>query len=107
MRLGVAGFAFGLWLSAFAPTPAASITSRPRSPSFLSCWVRSKSTHVRHEAAARAAGILIVILATIATDGLRDPLKALASLRDPSQWPPVQLHEVAMELRDTWTADVC
>jgi len=41
----------------------------------------------------------VVIIAAVVTDGLRDPVRALASLRDPSQWPPVQLHAVATDVR--------
>jgi hypothetical protein len=99
VRLGVAGIALGLWLSALAPTPGLIHYFAAPIPFLIVLLGSIELTRWRHEAAARAAGILIVIIATITTDGLRDPVKALASLRDPSQWPPVQMHEVAMELR--------
>jgi hypothetical protein len=97
IRLGVAGLSLGLWLSAFAPTPGLIHYFAAPIPFLFVLLGSIEFPRVRHEV--RAAGILIVIIATVATDGLRDPVKALASLRDPSQWPPLQMHDVATELR--------
>jgi hypothetical protein len=99
VRLGVAGIALGLWLSAFAPTPGLIHYFAAPIPFLFILLGSIEFTRERHAVSARVAGSLIVLIAAIATDGLRDPVKALASLRNPSRWPPVQLHEVAMELR--------
>jgi hypothetical protein len=99
VRLGLAGIALGLWMSAFAVTPGLLHYFAAPIPFLFVLLGSFDFAGVRHQATAQVAGILIVIVASIATDGLRDPVKALASLRDPSQWPPVQLHEVALELR--------
>jgi hypothetical protein len=99
IRLGLAGIAVGLWLSAFAPTPGLIHYFAAPIPFLFVLLGSIEVPGGRHGVLARLAGVLIVIIATVATDGLRNPVKALASLRDPSQWPPIQMHAVAMELR--------
>jgi hypothetical protein len=99
VRLCLGGMALGLWLSAFAPTPGLIHYFAAPIPFLFILLGSIEFTGERYSVASRVAGIVIVTIAAIATDGLRDPASALASLRDPSRWPPVQFHEVAMELR--------
>lgn len=99
VRLGLAGTAFGLWLSAFAPTPSLLHYFAAPIPFLFVLLGSLELPRGRYAAGARAGGILLVLVTTIATDGLRDPVKAMASLKDPSTWPPMQLHEVAAEVQ--------
>lgn len=99
-RLGLAGCAAVLWMSAFAPTPALLHYLAAGLP-FLFILVAAFSIRApRHQTVARAAGALAVLAAAALSLKLEDPLRALRALAEPSEWPPYQMHEVALEVRE-------
>ncbi|MFH1185170.1 MAG: hypothetical protein V1755_09050, partial [Chloroflexota bacterium] len=84
----------------FAPTPAQLHYFAAPVP-FLFVLLSAFELKIdRFAGAARAVGALVVLVAAAATIRFRNPIDELAVLRDPTRWPPVQVHELAVRLRD-------
>jgi hypothetical protein len=97
-RLGLAGCAAVLWMSAFAPTPALLQYLAAPLP-FLFILVTAFRIRVRRQQTlARAAGALAVLAAATVSIHLDNPLRSLQALAAPSAWHPVQLHQLALEV---------
>ena len=97
-RLGIAGIAAALWLSAFAPTPALLHYFAAPIPFLFILLAAFEVRTSRFDGPAHVLGVLVVLVAAVSTITLKNPLDALAVLSDPSQWPPVQLHELAVSV---------
>ena len=99
-RFGIAGIAVALWLSAFGPTPGLLHYFAAPVP-FLFVLLSAFEVKIdRFAGAARAVGVLAVLAAVATAVPFRNPLDEFAVLRDPTRWPPIQVHELAMQLRD-------
>ncbi len=98
-RLTVAGAAIAMWLTAFAPTPALLQYMAAPLP-FLFILVEAiEFEPARLQTAIRILGTLIVGATALAGLVKQDALANLAQLAHPEQWPPVQVHELAMNVR--------
>ena len=99
-RFGIAGVAVTLWLSAFAATPAQLHYFAAPVPFLFVLLSAFEVKPDRFAGARRALGALAVLVAAAATIRFPNPIDELAVLRDPTQWPPVQVHQLAVGLRE-------
>lgn len=99
-RFGLAGIAIALWMSAFAPTPALLHYFAAPLPFLFVLLCAFELSPGRFRTAARALGALAVLTAAFTSISRQNPLDEIAVLADSSQWPPVQVHELAVSLRD-------
>ncbi len=98
-RLSVAGAALALWMTAFAPTPALLQYMAAPLP-FLFILVEAiEFEPPRLQTAIRMLGGLVVGAMVLAGLVKQDAIADLAQLTHPEQWLPVQVHELAMNVR--------
>lgn len=96
----MASVAGTLWLTAFAPTPTLLHYFAAAVPFLFLVLMSIEFGLGRLEVPARSMGALLVVLAAAASIRFRSPLAELAVLRDPAAWPPVQVHELSMQVRN-------
>ena len=97
--LAAAGMAGALWLSAFAPTPSLAHYFSAPLP-FLFVLLMGFGIPIgRATQTVRALGTIGVWIAALVSITPRTPAAALAVLGSSAGWPPIQLHEFALGLR--------
>ena len=98
-RLVVSAAAFTMCLTAFAPTPMVLQYLAAPLPFLFIVLESIEIEPARFRTGARALGGLA--LAALVLSGLvkQNPIADLARLAQPDQWPPVQVHELAMSIR--------
>jgi len=99
-RFSIAGIASALWLSGLAPTPALLHYFAAPIPFLIVLLLIFEFRLGRLERLARALGILGVVAASATSIRLANPMDEFAVLLNPSQWLPVQVHELAMSLKE-------
>jgi len=99
-RLGIAGTAFTLWLTALAPTPGLLQYFAAPVP-FLFVLLLAVEVHtVRFDKPVRALGVLLVLVAAATSIRLTNPADEFAVLAKSSKWIPVELHQLARQLQN-------
>lgn len=99
-RLTIAAGAVTLWLTAFAPTPLLLQYLAAPVPFLFVLLVSIEVRLPRFEAVARALGGLAVAAMVAAGMIRQNPLSDLARLAHPNEWPPVQVHALAVSIRE-------
>jgi len=99
-RLGIAAIAVALWLTAFTPTPALLQYFAAPLPFIFLLLAAFEVNLGRFQRWGQAIGSLALLVAALTGIRLRNPMNDLMVLSDPSTWPPVQLHEFAVSLRE-------
>jgi hypothetical protein len=99
-RLTIAVIAITLWMTAFAPTPALLQYMAAPLPFMFILAEAIEIRLPRFEAAVRYAGALAVAAVALASVVRQDPLGDLIQLARPGDWPPVQVHDLAVSIRD-------
>jgi hypothetical protein len=98
-RLTIAAIAVTLCITAFAPTPLLLQYFEAPLPYLLILLAAIEIRVPRFEALVRYAGALVVGAAVVAGIIRHNPLDDLAQLSRPSQWPPTQVHDLAVSVR--------
>jgi hypothetical protein len=99
-RFGIAGIAATLWLSALAPTPVQLHYFAAPLPFLFVLLATFEVRFGRFERAAQVLSVLGVVTAAATSIVFTNPLEQLAVLLKPSDWPPVQVHELAVSLKE-------
>jgi hypothetical protein len=98
-RLTIAAAALALWTTAFAPTPLLLQYLSAPLPFLLVLLAGIEIRLPRFEPAARGFGALVVIGAVIMGLLRHNPFKGFDMLAHPGEWPPVQVHELSVNIR--------
>ncbi len=94
-----AGFAFVLWLTAYAPTPAMTQYFFAPLP-FLLVLVAWFMTELRRPTTITYLVAFVALLVALFTSTqIKNPLAELSSLSKPSTWTPIEVHEFALSLK--------
>jgi hypothetical protein len=98
-RLTIAAAAVTLWTTAFAPTPLLLQYLSAPLPFLLVLLAGIEIRLPRFEPAVRRFGALVVI--GVVSMGLlrHNPIQGFDKLAHPDQWPPVQVHELSVNIR--------
>lgn len=99
-RLTIAAVAAALWTTAFAPTPALLHYLAAPLPFLFILLLSFEIRLPRYATGARALGALAVATAAVIGMWRSNPLGEVSTLAQPELWPPVQVHDLALSIRE-------